>query len=95
MQASIWSELRSGRNIDRLRRNLQREYLKRIQTLLTKGSPALPADALSLVRLHATQLQGTLRVASQRPGLNTETRAHLAESLSGLSEALRATMLRS
>ncbi|MFO1262457.1 MAG: zinc-dependent metalloprotease [Rhodoferax sp.] len=95
LQASIWSELRSGRNIDRLRRNLQREYLKRIQTLLTKGSSALPADALSLVRLHATQLQGTLRVASQRPGLNTETRAHLAESLSGLSEALRATMLRS
>jgi len=95
LQTSIWSELRTGKNIDRLRRNLQREYLKRIQTLLTKGSPALPADALSLVRLHATQLQGSLHSASKRPGLNTETRAHLAESLSGLSEALRATMLRS
>ncbi len=95
VQGSIWSELRSGKNIDRLRRNLQREHLKRVQTLLTKGSPALPADALSLVRLHATQLQGTLRGASQRPGLNTETRAHLAESLSSLTEALRATMLRS
>ncbi len=95
VQGSIWSELRSGKNIDRLRRNLQREHLKRVQTLLTKGSPALPADALSLVRLHATQLQGTLRGASQRPRLNTETRAHLAESLSSLTEALRATMLRS
>lgn len=95
VQGSIWSELRGGKNIDRLRRNLQREHLKRVQNLLTKGSPALPADALSLVRLHATQLQGTLRAASQRPGLNTETRAHLAESLSALTEALRATMLRS
>jgi hypothetical protein len=94
VQASIWSELKTGKDIDRLRRNLQREHLKRVQTLLTKGSGTLPADALSLVRLHATQLQGDLRTAVGKSGLAVESRAHLAESLSALGEALRATMSR-
>jgi hypothetical protein len=95
LQASVWSELKSGKDVDRLRRNLQREHLKRVQTLLTKGSGSLPADALSLVRMHATQLQSDLRAANGKGGQSAETRAHLAESLSGLSEALRATMSRS
>ncbi len=95
LQASIWSELKSGREIDRLRRNLQREHLKRVQALLTKGSTTLPADALSLVRFNATQLQRDLRAVAGKAGLSVETRAHLAESLSSLSEALRATMSRS
>jgi hypothetical protein len=62
--------------------------------LLTKGSGALPADALSLVRMHATRLQSDLRAAAGKTGLSVESRAHLAESLSTLSEALRATMSR-
>ncbi len=95
LQGSIWSELKSGREIDRLRRNLQREHMKRLQTLLTRGSPALPADALSLLRHNATQLQGELRTALGRGGLSVETRAHLAENLGALTEALRATMSRS
>ena len=95
LQGSIWSELKSGSEIDRLRRNLQREHLKRLQTLLTKGSPALPPDALSLLRYHATQLQADLRAAVGKGGQSVETRAHLAESLGTLSEALRATMQRS
>lgn len=94
LQGSIWSELKSAKDIDRLRRNLQREYLKRVQTLLTKGSGALPADALSLVRMHATRLQSDLRAATGKTGLAAESRAHLADSLSSLSESLRATMSR-
>jgi hypothetical protein len=94
LQGAIWSELKSGSEIDRLRRTLQREHVKRLQTLLTKGSPALPADALSLLRYNATQLQGELRAAVAKGGQSVETRAHLAESLSALSEALRATMSR-
>lgn len=95
LQGAIWSELKSGSEIDRLRRNLQREHLKRLQTLLTKGSPALPPDALSLLRYNATQLQAELRAAVGKGGQSVETRAHLAESLGTLSEALRATMQRS
>jgi hypothetical protein len=91
LQGSIWSELKSGAEIDRQRRSLQREHLKRVVTLLTKASP-LPADALSLVRWNATQLQNELRAAQGKGSV--DNRAHLADSLSTLNEALRATMSR-
>ena len=48
VQGAVWSELKKGGDIDRMRRSLQREHLKRVQALLTKGSPYLPADALGL-----------------------------------------------
>ncbi|HSW09086.1 zinc-dependent metalloprotease [Aquabacterium sp.] len=96
LQASVWSELKTGSEIERLRRNLQREHLRRLQTVLTRGAPNLPADALSLARLHATQLQADLRTAVAKSGnQSVETRAHLSESLGLLTEALRATMQRS
>ncbi len=95
VQGSIWSELRTGAEIDRLRRNLQREHLKRMQILLTRGSAALPPDALSLLRMHATELQGSLRAAvGKSAGRSPETRAHLQDCLGSLTEALRATMQR-
>ena len=94
LQGHVWKELKQGGEIDRLRRSLQREHLKRVQGLLTKGGP-LPADALSLVRWHAQRLQGELRSASARPGLSVDTRAHLQDSLGSLTEALRASMQRS
>jgi len=91
---TIWAELKSGAEIDRLRRNLQREHLKRLQVVLTRAPATLPPDALSLARLHATQLQSDLRAAVAKGGLSVESRAHLAESLGTLTEALRATMQR-
>ena len=94
VQGSVWSELKSGAEIDRLRRNLQREHLKRVVSLLTRGAPTLPADALSLVRWHANALASDLRAAQAKGGTSIETRAHLADSLSALNEALRATMSR-
>jgi hypothetical protein len=94
VRSTIWSELKSGGEIDRLRRNLQREHLRRMQALLTRGSAALPADALSLVRMQALALQADLRRATERKTLSAETRAHLQDSLSALTEALRASMLR-
>ena len=101
LQSSIWSELKSGSEIDGLRRNLQREHLRRLQTTLTRGAPGLPADALSLARLHATRLQADLRTAVAKSSskladkVSIETQAHLAESLGILNESLRATMQRS
>ncbi len=96
LQTAIWSELSSGREIDSLRRNLQREHLRRLQILLTRGPGAngLPADASSLLRWHATALQGQLRGALPRGNLSVESRAHLQDSLAQLSEALRASMQR-
>ncbi|MEY4564367.1 MAG: hypothetical protein RLZZ618_3644, partial [Pseudomonadota bacterium] len=95
LQAAVWSELKTGQEIDGLRRNLQREHLRRVQVLLVRGVGMLPADALSLVRLHAVELQKSLQAASLRGGLSTVNRAHVLDCLSQLSESLRATMLRS
>jgi hypothetical protein len=95
VQRAIWSELSTGAEIDRVRRNLQREHIKRLQTLLTRGSAAMPPDALSLLRYNATRLETQLRTASGKSTRSVETRAHLAESLGALSEALRARMQRS
>jgi hypothetical protein len=97
LQRAVWQELPSGQEIDPLRRNLQREHLRRLQALLTKGAPGLPADALSLARLQATELQAALQRAQRsavRRALSIETRAHLQDSLGALTEALRATMQR-
>ncbi len=94
LQGAVWSELKTGREIDRLRRNLQREHLRRVQNLLVRGS-ALPPDALSLMRMNAVELQAQLKRASSNTRLSVESRAHLQDSLSLLTEALRASMLRS
>lgn len=95
LQGAVWAELKAGSEVDAMRRTLQREHLKRVQTLLTRGAPNMPADALSLVRWHAGRLQADLRAAGAKPGLSVETRAHLQESLGSLSEALKASMSRS
>jgi hypothetical protein len=95
IQSAVWSELKRGSDIEPMRRNLQREHLKRVQALLTRSAGPLPPDAVSLVRLAAVELQGELRRAGQRPGLAVETRAHLQDSAALLTEALRASMVRS
>ena len=94
VQGSVWSELKTGKDIDPMRRNLQREHLKRLQAILTRPSPALPADAVSLARMQAQDLQAQLRTASSRPGMSVENRAHLQDALALISEALRATLQR-
>lgn len=94
LQSAVWSELSSGKEIERMRRNLQREHLKRLQTLLTRGSPTLPPDALSLARFHAQKLQAELQGAVKTGKGSVEMQAHLRDSLGTLTEALRATMQR-
>jgi hypothetical protein len=94
LQAAVWRELRAGADIERLRRDLQREHLRRVQAALTRPV-GLPADATSLLRLHGLALQRELRRAVARPaGRSIEARAHLADSLAQLDAALAAAMLR-
>jgi len=94
VQGAVWSELKSGGEIDRLRRNLQREHLRRLHALLVRVTAPLPADAQSLLRLNATALRDDLRQALARRKWSLESRAHLQESLALLEQALGATMLR-
>ncbi|MBX3637257.1 MAG: zinc-dependent metalloprotease [Rubrivivax sp.] len=95
LRTLVWRELRPGtREIDPMRRSLQREHLRRLQATLTRPGPALPADALSLQRRHANALQGELRTALARSGWSAVDRAHLEDAQALLTEALRATMQR-
>ena len=91
---SIWSEARAGRESPVLRRNLQREHLARVANALLKPSAASPADARGLLRENARALVADLRAAQSKPGLSKETRAHYAESLNALEEALKAPLQR-
>jgi len=93
LQNAIWSELRSGKDISAMRRNLQREHLRRlVNALLRPGASAL-ADARSLQRENAIALERKIRAAMGKP-MSKEAKAHLAESLNTLSEALKAPLLR-
>ncbi len=94
LQSAVWSELKSGTEIDRLRRNLQREHLKRLHALLVRVQAPLPADAQSLLRLNAVALRDDLRRAVATRPWSVESRAHLQESLGLLDQALNASMLR-
>ena len=94
LQASIWSELRNGREITAMRRNLQREHLRRVVDALVKPQPNMPADARSLLRMDALALAGEIRRAQSKPAYSKETRAHLAESLETLEQALKAPIQR-
>jgi Met-zincin/Domain of unknown function (DUF5117) len=93
LQGAIWSELRTGGDISSMRRNLQRDHVKRIATALLKPSGTTPADAKSLQRENARSLAGQIRTAMGKP-MSAEARAHLGESLNTLDEALKAPMQR-
>ena len=95
LQSAVWAELKSGQEIEPMRRSLQRAHLSRLQGLLTRPGGALPADAYALARFQALRLQADLRTASARRGLSVENKAHLDEALNTLTEALRATISRS
>ena len=93
LQASIWSELRTGGDISLLRRNLQREHVKRIANALLRPGARAPADMASLQRANAVQLVAQLRTALSKP-MSKEAHAHVADVLNGLTEALKAPMQR-
>ena len=91
---AVWSELRSGADIDSLRRNLQREHLRRVATGLVRASTPVAADVRAVNRQVAVKLQADLQRALGNPKLSPTARAHLAESASVLGDALKAPLVR-
>ena len=94
LQGAIWSELKTGREITSMRRNLQREHLRRMVDMLIHPSPQMPADARSLMRVEAQSLAAQIRKSMRRPAFSKETKAHLAESLDTIEQALKAPLVR-
>jgi len=105
VQDAVWAELspQSAKakaagsapgEIDTLRRNLQREHLKRLSSSLLRPANGVSADAPAVNREQARALEASLRAALARGGWNATARAHLADSLATVGEALRAPLAR-
>jgi hypothetical protein len=94
LQTAIWSEATTGAETTTLRRNLQREHVRRVANALLRPAANAPADVASLLRENARQLATTLQTAQSKPGSSKETRAHFAASMNVLEEALKAPLQR-
>jgi hypothetical protein len=95
LNRDVWTELARGGPINATRRELQRDHVNRLASALLRPSPQARADARSLIRMQALQLQGQLdKALKRREPLDAETRAHLQDSADTLSQALSAKMLR-
>ena len=102
LERDIWSEIAPGagragqavRDIPAPRRELQREHLSRIVSVLLRPSSFGLADARSLVRAQAQALRVRVQAASLRAGLTADTRAHLQDCADSLAQALQAKVFR-
>jgi len=95
LSSEVWSELRGGNgDITSMRRELQREHVNRLATLLLKPGALSRADARSLLRVQSQELLGRIQAAAQRKGLSEEARAHLQDSADTLRQALNAPLQR-
>jgi hypothetical protein len=95
LHRAIWSELKTGQDITLLRRNLQREHATRLATSLLRPAATMPADARAVARADAKALRAEIAAAQARSTYSAEAKAHLAETLQTLDEALRAPIVRS
>jgi len=94
IQDAIWSEVKTGQETSLIRRNLQREQLRRMTDVLVKPAGPWPADARSIMRENARQLAGTLEKVLAKPSLSKTTRAHYADALDALNVTLKASVQR-
>ncbi|HTT09399.1 MAG TPA: zinc-dependent metalloprotease [Burkholderiaceae bacterium] len=92
LTAAIWSEVKTGRDIDSLRRNLQREHVRRLASSIVRPTSPVATDVRAVQRQVAVDLVAELKRALANPRLSGIARAHLAESAALLDEALKAPM---
>ncbi|WP_437192461.1 zinc-dependent metalloprotease [Planctomicrobium sp. SH527] len=80
--------------ISSFRRNLQRQAIRRIGTLLTQGG-TVPSDAKNLLRVHLQELHESAKKLSERQGviLDKYTKAHLADSIARIDSILKAELV--
>ncbi len=74
LQSSIGAELKSGRDITMIRRNLQREDLRLMTAMLLHPAPTTPPDARSLMRMNAQGLVADLKGAQGKTGYSARRR---------------------
>ena len=62
--------------------------------MLLRPAASMPADARALMRADAKTLRAEVAAAQGRRAYSIEARAHLAETLALLDEALKAPLVR-
>ena len=100
LSTAVWSELKApaksgaggAREIDSLRRNLQREHVRRLAGGLLRPSSPAAADVRAVYRQAALALEAQLKTAVAASGWTSIARAHLADSLATVGEALKAPL---
>ena len=98
LSKAVWSELAVGKkgtgDIDSLRRNLQREHVRRLATGLVRASTSTAADVRAVHRQVALKLQSQLKLAVTGKRRSSPVQAHLEDSLETLAEALKAPLVK-
>ncbi len=93
-QRAVWSELSGSGDIPSARRELQRDHLNKLASLLLRPNAVARADVRSLMRQEAQSLLGRIEAASRRSDLSPQAKAHLKDSADTLGQALTARMQR-
>jgi hypothetical protein len=98
LSAAVWSELAAkgsgGVAVDSLRRNLQREHVRRLAAGLVRPATQATTDVRPVFRQAAVQLQARLSAAAAGTKATGLARAHLDDCLATLSEALKAPLVK-
>ncbi len=86
--SSVWSEVDSAKPVTMLRRNLQRQHLDRLVSMVL-DKDGTPAEAKTLAWAHLQALKSKLSTASKKVA-HESTRLHWQESLMRIDRALGA-----
>ena len=86
--SSVWAELPTKRNVDPLRRNLQRAYVDRMSDIALKGGGNADAQTLAWGELRG--MKAKLTAARAIPTLDAITKAHYSDSLDKINRTLDA-----
>ncbi|MGE0000568.1 MAG: zinc-dependent metalloprotease [Fimbriimonadaceae bacterium] len=89
LDASVWDELRTGAEIDAVRRETQRAHMDTLTGFLTNPPPGLPADARTLA-LQSVKTLGQKIANAASTAKGPYGRAHLEDILSRIAKALNA-----
>ena len=102
LRNGIWSELKTGANIDTYRRNLQRAHIERMSFLLNEKEPTIPAqfaafagpqinaaqsDIRPMARLELKDLSAQIKAALPKYS-NPVLKAHLEDAIVRINDAL-------
>jgi hypothetical protein len=90
IRESIWEELKSGKNINSFRRELQRMHLYLLTRLLIQEPPMLPHDAVTLSRADLITLKNLIDPRLSQSNLDEYSKAHLEETRAKIEAALQA-----